>query len=458
MISFEELVLKQLIINDDFSKQTLPFLEQTFFKEEGSKEVFNLIKDFVDNYKTLPTYESLVIDLSNKKLAEKLYKDVTKKLEATWKNADEVKLDWLIKTTEDWAKDQKLTNAMHEGVDLLDKPKEKGKIIDLLKDALGFSFNKSIGLDYFDDYKLRYELYTKKHKKIPFDLDFFNQATDGGLAGGTLTIFMAGINVGKSLMLCHLAANNLVDGYNVLYLSMEMSREQVMQRIDANLLDVSMRDIKTLPEPIFESKVKQLRAKTTGRLVVERYPTAAAHVGHFRALINELELKKNFKPNIVYVDYLNICASVRYGYSENSYTYVKGVAEELRGLGVELDVPMITATQVNREGFNSSDFGMGESSDSLGVPMTADSMFAIFSPEELKKIGQYRIKFLKSRDTNPGELPSFLIGVDYDKMRLYNLEQDAQEVISKVKDKPVFDNSNFGLSFNDIAKELNNGK
>lgn len=459
MVSFEELVLKQLIVNADFSTLTLPYLDKTFFREDGSKEVFGLIKDFVGKYRTLPTYESLVIDLSNRKYNEKIFKDISKKLEAAWKNADNVKLDWLINTTEEWAREQKIANALQNGIELLDKPQEKGKIIDLLKDALGFGFNSSVGLDYFEDYQKRFELYKQKFKRIPFDLEYFNQATDGGLSAGTLTIFIGGINVGKSLVLCHLAANNLVDGYNVLYLSLEMSREQVMQRIDANLLDISMKNIKTTPEPIFESKVKQLKAKTTGRLIVERYPTASAHVGHFRALISELELKKNFKPNIIYIDYLNIAASYRYGYSENSYTYVKGVAEEFRGLGVELNVPIITATQVNREGFNSSDYGMGETSDSLGVPMTADTMFAIFSPEEMKKLGQYKIKHLKSRDTNIGELPYFVIGVDYDKMRLYNLDDEAQNIIKTVKkeDKPVFDKSDFGLTFNDISKELKNG-
>lgn len=445
-IRLEETILNQLYANPDFSQKVLPFLEKDFFDDVGERYMFDLIRDYIIKYKNFPTPEALLIDLNKTSLPEEVFKEASTKIQLVSKVKVAFDNKWLIENTEEWAKQQKLINAMKEGINILnDKNKtSKGKILEIMRNALSYTFQNSIGHDYIDDVEKRFEYYHQPQFKIPFDLDFFNKATDGGVSRKTLNILMAAPNVGKSLFMCHMAAHNLLSGYNVLYITMEMSREEIAKRIDANLLDTPIKDIKHVSKKILTSKVSNIAKKTKGKLIIEEYPTGGGHVGHFKALLHELVLKKQFKPDVMYVDYLNICASMRHSFREGSYTYVKGVGEELRGFGVEHDIPVITATQINREGIKSTDWGMGQSSDSIGTSFTADSMFGLMAPDDLKKLGQIKVKHIKSRYTNVNEIPSWVVGVDYDRMKLYDVEDDAQGNVST----PVFDQTPAGKEFN----------
>ena len=364
---------------------------------------------------------------------------------------DPTDIQWLTEHTEKFCQDKALYNAIMESVTILDDKfgtKAKGEIPKILSDALGVSFDRNVGHDYINDYEERFEFYHRKEERIPFDLDFFNKITKGGLPNKTLNIALAGTGVGKSLFMCHMAAGALGQNKNVLYITLEMAEERIAERIDANLMNVNIQELKDLSKSMFDQRIAKIRSKTEGRLIVKEYPTASAHVGHFKALLNELQLKRNFKPDVIFIDYLNICASSRYKASSgaNSYTVIKGIAEELRGLAVEFDLPIVSATQTTRSGYANTDVELTDTSESFGLPATADLMFALIATEELDKMGQLMIKQLKNRYNDPGMNKRFMVGIDRGKMKLYDLEDDAQAGImdSGQDDVPVFENTTIG--------------
>jgi len=361
----------------------------------------------------------------------------------------EVNEDWLMENTEKWCQDRAIHLAIMESINIIDgKHKEltKNALPDILSSALGVSFDRNVGHDYIDGFQSRYDFYHREEDRIPFDLEYFNKITKGGLPRKTLNIALAGTGVGKSLFMCHCAANSLMEGRNVLYITMEMAEERIAERIDANLMNLPIDQLEDLPLQTFESKVRKIAQKTQGKLIVKEYPTASAHVGHFRALVNELKLKKNFKPDMIFIDYLNICASsrVKMGGTVNTYSLVKSIAEEIRGLAVELDVPIMSATQTTRSGYGNTDVGLEDTSESFGLPATADFMFALISTEELENLGQIMVKQLKNRYNDPGMHKRFVIGVDRSRMKLYDVEESAQTLIQStpttggsVPDKPL---------------------
>ena len=432
MNSLEFTILNNLVTNDQFRRQAFPYLKKEYFEEEHNKLLFDLISNFIDKYGKCPTKESLAIDLQNvTSLTDQQFKI---SLEAIDKVNDE-KLDqkWLVDSTEEWCRNRAIYLSLLESIQIADgkdDKKDKGAIPSILSDAIAVSFDNRIGHDYFSNYKERFEFYNKVEEKIPFDLTMFNKITKGGLSNKTLNVALAGTGVGKSLFMCHVAAATLLQGKNVLYITCEMSEEKIAERIDANLLGVNIQEIADLPKQIFESKVNKLMKKTQGKLIIKEYPTASAHVGHFKSLLNELTLKTSFKPDLIFVDYLNICASQRFkGAVVNSYTYVKAIAEELRGLAVETNVPIVSATQTTRSGYGSSDVDLTDTSESFGLPATADLMFALISTEELEEVGQIMVKQLKNRYHDPTLNKRFVIGVDRAKMKLYDCEQRAQDDI-----------------------------
>ena len=432
MNSLEFTILNNLVTNDHFRRQAFPYLKKEYFEEEHNKLLFDLISNFIDKYEKCPTKESLAIDLQNVgSLTDQQFKI---SLEAIDKVNDE-KLDqtWLVDSTEEWCRNRAIYLSLLESIQIADgkdDKKDKGAIPSILSDAIAVSFDNRIGHDYFSNYKERFEFYNKVEEKIPFDLTMFNKITKGGLSNKTLNVALAGTGVGKSLFMCHVAAATLLQGKNVLYITCEMSEEKIAERIDANLLGVNIQEIADLPKQIFESKVNKLMKKTQGKLIIKEYPTAAAHVGHFKSLLNELTLKTSFKPDLIFVDYLNICASQRFkGAVVNSYTYVKAIAEELRGLAVEVNVPIVSATQTTRSGYGSSDIDLTDTSESFGLPATADFMFALISTEESEQLNQILIKQLKNRYNDPTMNKRFAIGVDRSKMKLYDVEQSAQNDI-----------------------------
>ena len=432
MNSLEFTILNNLVTNDQFRRQAFPYLKKEYFEEEHNKLLFDLISNFIDKYGKCPTKESLAIDLQNvTSLTDQQFKI---SLEAIDKVNDE-KLDqtWLVDSTEEWCRNRAIYLSLLESIQIADgkdEKKDKGAIPSILSDAIAVSFDNRIGHDYFSNYKERFEFYNKVEEKIPFDLSMFNKITKGGLSNKTLNVALAGTGVGKSLFMCHVAAATLLQGKNVLYITCEMSEEKIAERIDANLLGVNIQEIADLPKQIFESKVNKLMKKTQGKLIIKEYPTAAAHVGHFKSLLNELTLKTSFKPDLIFVDYLNICASQRFkGAVVNSYTYVKAIAEELRGLAVEANVPIVSATQTTRSGYGSSDIDLTDTSESFGLPATADFMFALISTEESEQLNQILIKQLKNRYNDPTMNKRFAIGVDRSKMKLYDVEQSAQNDI-----------------------------
>jgi len=430
MTNLEFTILCSLLYNERFRTIAYPNLKPEYFEDESNRLIFKLFCSFVDKYSTTPTKESLTIDCQNlKNISETLYSNALSLIQNII--TPEVDYDWLVKTTEEWCQKRALFLSLFESISIAqgeDKDKDFGAIIPILKDAISVSFDNRIGHDYMNDTDDRYEFYNRVEERIPFDLEMFNKITKGGLPKKTLNIIIAGTGVGKSLCMCHMAAATLLQGRNVLYITCEMSEERIAERIDANLLNINVKDLPSTPKQIFDSKITALMSKTRGQLIIKEYPTASAHVGHFRSLVSDLSLKKDFRPDIIFVDYLNICTSQRYKPQfANSYTLVKGIAEELRGFAVEQNVPLVSATQTTRSGFGSSDINLTDTSESFGLPATADFMFALSSSEEDEQLGQIMVKQLKNRYNDLYTSKRFAVGIDRTKMRLYDVEQSVQE-------------------------------
>ena len=427
----EETILRNLIYNEQYYRKVVPFIKADYFQEYHEKIVFEEIADFAAKYDKVPTKEVLTINLQNRgDLTEETFKDSVQGINSL--SDDWVDYDWLLDATEKWCQDRAIYLALMQSIKIADggdKKFTKGAIPSILQDALVVSFDEHIGHDYIEQSSDRYEFYHRKEEKIPFDLEKFNFITKGGLPNKTLNIALAGTGVGKSLFMCHMAGSALTQGYNVLYITCEMAEEKIAERIDANLLNVSVKDIMELPEVLFNSKVNEISRKTQGKLIIKEYPTASAHAGHFKALLSDLKLKKDFTPDLIFVDYLNICASVRYkGAVVNSYTYVKAIAEELRGLAVESNLPIISATQTTRSGYGNSDPDLTDTSESFGLPATADFMFALISTEELEQQGRILVKQLKNRYNDPTASRKFILGIDRSKMRLYDVADDSSAI------------------------------
>ena len=428
----ERIILRNLFYNEDFTRKALPFIKSEFFTNHNESTLFGEINEFVNKYKNLPTKETILVELNKRKdlkeeeLSE--IKTIVNKLDN-----QEVELQWLLDTTEKFCKDRAVHNAVLEGIQILDgkdKKQNPEAIPTILSNALAVSFDNHIGHDYIDDAEARFEFYHKKEKRFKFDLNYFNRITKGGVPSKTLNIALAGTGVGKSLFMCHAASNWLTQGKNVLYITLEMAEERIAERVDANLFDVTIDDLHAMPKDMYDNKVSKLQKKTIGQLIIKEYPTASAHSGHFRALLNELSLKKTFKPDVVFIDYLNICASSRFkGGNISSYFYIKAIAEELRGLAVEFDVPIFSATQTTRSGFTSTDIGLEDTAESFGLPATADFMFALISNDELDQLNQLKVKQLKKSFGDPSMNRSFIIGVDRSKMRLFDVEASAQNIV-----------------------------
>jgi replicative DNA helicase len=457
----EQTILKNLIQSDSFSRKVLPFVKDEYFTETDEKTVFNEIKDYFEKYTKTPTAEALLINLENNtRLSDSDLVQSKSIVGSIEKSSEETPQEWLIDETEKWCKDRAIYIAVMDSIEVLDEKskRSKGDIPELLKDALSVSFDTNIGHDQLEDADDRWEFYNREEEKLPFDLEYFNKVTKGGLPNKTLNICLAGTGVGKSLFMCHMASANLMMNKNVLYITLEMSEEKIAERIDANVLNIPIQDLADVTKTQFGKKVDKLKGKTTGKLIIKEYPTASAHVGHFRHLLQELDIKKDFKPDMIYVDYLNICAShrVKPGAGANSYTLVKSIAEELRGLAVEFDVPIMSATQTTRSGYGSTDIELTDTSESFGLPATADLMFALITSDELEELDQLVVKQLKNRYNDPTIFKRFVIGIDRARMKLYDCEQEAQEELieSAVNDDvPVFDrgrNDGQKRDFNDF--------
>ena len=431
MERIETTILRNLVYNEEYARKTIPFIQSDFFEERSEKILFDEIVSFITKYDACATLEALNIEVENR---TDLTAEEVKNIYDISKELNDLPIDnqWLLDTTEKWCRDRAIYLALMESIHIADGNDEKRNrdaIPTILSEALAVSFDNNIGHDYILNSDDRYEYYHRTEDKIPFDLEYFNKITKGGLPNKTLNIALAGTGVGKSLFMCHFASSVLLQGKNVLYITLEMAEEKIAERIDANLLNTAIQNLSELPKPMFDKKVAKIAKKTQGQLIIKEYPTAAAHSGHFKALLNELALKKSFKPDIIFVDYLNICASSRYrtGSNVNSYSYIKAIAEELRGLAVEANVPILSATQTTRSGYGSSDVDLTDTSESFGLPATADLMFALISTEELEGLGQIMVKQLKNRYNDPTIFKRFIIGVDRAKMRLYDCEQKAQD-------------------------------
>ena len=431
MERIETTILRNLLHNEDYARKVIPFIQPDFFEEKSEKIIFDETVSFITKYDNCVTVEALNIEVENRTdlTAEEVKNivNISKEL-----NDSPVDSQWLLDTTEKWCRDRAIYLALMESIHIADgndEKKNRDAIPNILSDALAVSFDNNIGHDYLENYEERYEYYHRTEDKIPFDLEYFDKITKGGLPNKTLNIALAGTGVGKSLFMCHHASSVLLQGRNVLYITMEMAEEKIAERIDANLLNVPIQQLADLPKNMFDKKVTKLADKTQGTLIIKEYPTAAAHSGHFKALLNELALKKSFRPDIIFIDYLNICASSRYraNTAVNSYSYVKAIAEELRGLAVEANVPIVSATQTTRSGFASSDVDLTDTSESFGLPATADLMFALISTEELEGLSQIMVKQLKNRYNDPTIHKRFIVGIDRAKMRIYDCEQKAQE-------------------------------
>lgn len=444
-MNIEKTILSNLIYNEEYSRKVLPFLKDEYFNSYSDKIVFKLIDIYFNKYNDSPSKEALLIDLSNVSIDEQGFKN-SKQLIETLERDNTTNQEWLLNNTETFCQDSAIHNALIKAIEIKnDKTGKlgKGAIPQLLTDALAVSFDNRIGHDYMEDSNSRFDYYHRKEARIPCDIEYFNLITKGGFPLKSLNVFLAPTGVGKSLFMCHLAATQLTMGYNVLYITLEMSEEEISKRVDTNLLNVTFDELDSLDKSMYDQKINRLKSKITGKLIVKEYPTACAGSANFRHLINELKIKKKFVPDIVYIDYINICCSsrIKMGNNVNSYTLVKSIAEELRGLGVEYNVPIVSATQVNRAGFGDSDIDLDNTSESFGLPMTVDFMCALIANEDLEKMGQVLVKQLKTRYTNMNIHKKFVVGVDKDKMRLYNVEQKAQEDII---DGPVMDNAKFG--------------
>ena len=456
MMSVEKKILKHLLNDDAYTRKILPFLSGDYFSDHSEKVIYEEIHKYITKYNNLPTVEALTIEIDGR---SNLSGDQHKKVTGLLDELNVTEFDardgvWLLDATEKFCQEKAIYNAIMESIQILDESgnskKEKGAIPDILSDALAISFDNHVGHDFIDDAETRYEFYHTVEKRIPFDLDYLNRITKGGLPEKTLNIILAGTGVGKSMFMCHCAAANLSIGKNVLYITLEMAEERIAERIDANLLNVDIDKLMALPKESYLKKIERLKEKTLGRLIIKEYPTASANVTHFKHLLNELKLKRQFVPDIIYIDYLNICASsrMRQGANVNSYSFIKAIAEELRGLAVEHKVPVISATQTTRGGYSNSDVDITDTSESFGLPATADFMIALIATEELTDLNQMMVKQLKNRYNNPDTNKRFMIGVDKAKMKLYDVEQTAQNHIhdsGQVQpDEPLFDKSDFG--------------
>jgi replicative DNA helicase len=449
-IELEKTILRNILTQDDFMRKVLPFVQKKYF-EGVYRELFDQVTKFVTKYNKLPTLEAFKIELDEvTTMNEEMYTHALDILPDIFTPKEEDS-EWLLNTTEKWCQDRAVYNAIMESIQIIDGKHQqltKNAIPDVLQKALAVCFDTNVGHDYLENVEERYDFYHEQEERIPFDLEYFNEITKGGLPNKTLNIALAGTGVGKSLFMCHSAANCLSQGRNVLYITMEMAEERIAERIDANLLNVPIDQLDHLSKPMFLDRVSAIRDKTDGKLIIKEYPTGQAHTGHFRALLNELRLKKSFRPDIVFIDYLNICASSRMksmGGAINSYTYIKSIAEEVRGLAVEFDVPILSATQTTRSGYTNSDPGLEDTSESFGLPATADLMFALVTSEELESLNQIMVKQLKNRYNDPNHNKRFVIGVDRSKMKLYDVEQSEQNLTDDTADDgPVFDNSNVG--------------
>ena len=436
-------ILSNLLNNEDYCRRVIPYIKREFF--EGShRTVFDLITQFVGKHNKLPTTSVLELELRKSSAPDDILNESAILIAEISKKID-IDTDYLIKESEKWCRDRAVYNAIMDSIQIIDgksKDKTEGAIPEILSDALGVSFDQAIGHDYIDNSDERFEFYNTKEDRIPFDLDYFNKITKGGLPNKTLNIALAGTGVGKSLFMCHCAASALQQGKNVLYITLEMAEERIAERIDANLMDLPIEQLQRISKNAFDSKIQKIATASIGKLIVKEYPTGAAHTGHFRALLNELKMKKNFKPDMIYVDYLNICASSRMkglGGSINSYSYIKAIAEELRGLAVEFNVPIVSATQTTRSGYSNTDVGLEDTSESFGLPATADLMFALISTEELEELGQLLVKQLKNRYNDPTKYKRFVVGIDRSRMKLYDVEESAQDnlMADPVPDKPI---------------------
>jgi replicative DNA helicase len=445
-MNIERVILSNLLFNDKYNRKVIPFIKSEYFQDYSERVVYDLIDDYVKKYNSFPSLEALAIDLSNKEgLNDQTFK-IGKEIIASLESDSNTQLDWLLDQTEKFCQDKALYLAIMKSIQIMDEKNgsiSKGSIPSILTDALGVSFDTHIGHDFLDDSNERYEFYHRKEKRIPFDLDYFNTITNGGLPNKTLNIALAGTGVGKSLFMCHCAAANLTKGLNVLYITLEMAEERIAERIDANLLDTAVDELELLPKQTYDTKINKLKEKYTGKLIIKEYPTACAGSANFRHLLNELRIKKNFEPDVIYIDYLNICLSsrIKHAANVNSYTLIKAIAEELRGLAVEYDVPIVSATQTTRSGYSNSDVGLEDTSESFGLPATADFMFALISSEELESLSQIMVKQLKNRYSDPGSNRRFVLGIDRSKMRLYDVEQSGQDGL--VDDRPVMDKGKF---------------
>jgi replicative DNA helicase len=430
-MTIEKTILSSLLSNEEYARKSLPFVKDEYF-QGTDKVIYKTVKAFVDQYNKIPTKASLLIDLDS---VQGIGQAGLDEAIETVKGLSEDKVDfqWLLDSTEKFCQDRAVYNAIMESISIIDEKSDrsKGSIPEILSDALAVSFDTEIGHNYLDNSDDRYDFYHKKEKRLSFDLDYFNKITKGGLPAKTLNIALAGTGVGKTLFMCHCAASAFMNGKSVLYITMEMAEERIAERIDANLLNVTTDELSILPKDVYDKKIARVRDNTVGKLIVKEYPTASAGAGHFRHLLNELRLKKNFDADVIFIDYLNICTSMRMkaGGSVNSYTIVKAIAEELRGLAVEFNVPIMSATQTTRSGYGSSDVGLEDTSESFGLPATADMMFALISTEELQDLGQIMVKQLKNRYADPTVNRRFVVGIDRAKMRLYDAEQTAQEDI-----------------------------
>lgn len=448
----ETKILSNLVYDEQYCRKVIPFIRTDYFSERKEAIIAKIIVDFFTKYNKPLTREILSIEVGNRTdINDKELVDINNYVDSM--THEEVNESWMMEQTEKFCKDKAVYNAILHSIKIIDggdKVHTKDSIPSILSDALAVSFDNHVGHDYIEDSDARYEYYHRVEEKLPFDLDMFNKITKGGLSKKTLNIVLAGTGVGKSLFMCHVAAGVLVQGKNVLYITMEMAEERIAERIDANLLNLTMDELKVIDKDIFDNRIKKISSKTQGKLIVKEYPTAGAHAGHFRALLEELKLKREFMPDIIFIDYLNICASQRMkqGGSINSYTYIKSIAEELRGLAVEYNVPIVSATQTTRSGFTNSDPGLEDTSESFGLPATADLMFALVSNEELEQLNQIIVKQLKNRYNDPSFYKRFVIGVDRAKMKLYDVEASAQVGLSdsgQVQDDvPMFDKSEFG--------------
>jgi len=444
-LKIEEIALSKLILDEEYCRKVLPFIKDEYFDEITNRYLFTTLSEYINEYDTTPEPNALKIEIEKRRdITEDIYHDIEKFLDNL--DTDFYNEDWLLDTTEKWCKERAIYLALMESVKIADgqdKTRSKDAIPSIMSEALGVCFDDHVGHDYLQDSSDRYDFYHRKEEKVPFDIEFLNKITKGGLPNKTLNIALAGTGVGKSLFMCHVASSVLLQGRNVLYITMEMAEEKIAERIDANLLDIPIQQLSDplLTKEKYQAKIDSLRKKTQGKLVIKEYPTASAHVGHFKALLNELSLKKGFSPDIIFVDYLNICASSRYkGNIVNSYTYVKSIAEELRGMAGEYCVPVVSATQTTRSGYGNSDVELTDTSESFGLPATADLMLALISTEEMEQLGQIMVKQLKNRYNDPTYLKRFVVGIDRAKMRLYDCEQSAQDNIidaGDISDSPV---------------------